>query len=208
MTEPKKKEKKVTPRFYNWVLTKNLKKEEQHLEEVWKQEYLDGMHKMPENKMMYCIWTLEKVENLHFHFYVEFTEKVSMKHIKEVFGCNYIDCEPRKGSQQDAIDYIKKQGKFKEDKSSKVFNNKPWIEIGDKKHQGNRSDLDSMVDMMEDGYMPNDILRTFRGNALRHMNMIISGTKALYKCTDIDKALDHMTLSDRRNYLNKNTKSA
>jgi len=190
-------------RFYNWMLTKNLKKSEQDLEELWKVEYLDGKPKIPNTKVQYCIWTLEKVDNLHYHFYIEFTEKVSMKWIKENFECDYIDCEPRKGTQKQAINYVKKIEEYKEENTSKVYPDKPWYECGNKKSQGNRSDLDSMVDMLEEGYMPSDILRTFRGNALRHMGMIYRGVDALYKLSAQDRALDHLSLEERKNWLSK-----
>lgn len=193
-------------RFYNWCIVKNCPKgasEEEQL--MFIGDYVNGgHHEFADTKMMYIIWTLEEEENLHYHYYVEFTEKVSMKWIKENFNDNTLHCEPRCGTQKQAIDYVKKIGDYADKFKTKVYEDLPWFELGNKKNQGNRSDLDSMVDMLEEGYMPGDILRMFRGNALRHMGMIYKGIDALYRLSAQDRALDHLTLEDRQNYLNKN----
>lgn len=200
----------MSARFYNWCITFNCNKDATDEEKVlFIGEYvLGGHHTFPEHKMKYIIWSLEEEENLHYHYYVEFTEKVSMKWIKENFDNKTLHCEVRQGTQRQAIDYVKKIGEYKDKFYTKVFPDSPYFEMGDKKSQGNRSDLDSMVDMLEDGYMAGDILRVFRGNALRHMGMIYRGIDALYQLSYQDRALDHLNREERKEILDKFKKNA
>lgn len=175
-------------RFYNWCIVKNIKKDATHEEQIqFVGDYLNGGHpKFPDNKMKYIIWTLEKEENLHYHFYVEFTEKVSMKWIKEEFNDKTLHCDPRSGTQKQAIDYVKKIGEYADKFQTKFIADKPYFEMGEMKHQGNRSDLDSIVDAIEEGMTGKEILMLFRGNALRHINMIYRGLKSFHDCEDLD----------------------
>lgn len=187
-------------RFYNWCITKNIKKDSNEEDEVlFIGDYVNGGHPtFAETKMKYIIWTLEKEENFHYHFYVEFTEKVSMKWIKENFDDKTLHCEPRRGTQQQAIDYVKKEGKDANKFDTKVYPEMPWFEWGEKKTPGNRNDLDSMVDMIEEGHTAGEVLMMFRGNALRHMGMIYRSIDALYGFSPQDKTLDLFSLEERR----------
>lgn len=47
---------------------------------------------------------------LHWQGYCEFSQKVSIKQVKEVFNDNTLHLEPRHGTQQQAIDYAMKDG--------------------------------------------------------------------------------------------------
>lgn len=171
-------------RFYNWCLTQW--KPENIENDTWCGYYLlaDEFY-IPHSKLMYAIWGLEQcpdTDKLHIHYYVEFTEKVSMKWIKEQFNDNTLHCEPRKGTQQQAIDYVTK-------KETKVYEDDDFFYYGEKKKQGNRTDLDSMVDMIEEGYYAGDILRIFRGNGLRHIHCIYRGIQAIRRWDSIDMTM-------------------
>lgn len=51
---------------------------------------------------------------IHWQCYMEFKEKVSMKHIKDMFQDKTIHLEPRRGEREQARDYCKKDGKYTE----------------------------------------------------------------------------------------------
>lgn len=50
----------------------------------------------------------------HWQCYMEFQEKTSMKKIKEIFNDNTVHLEPKRGSREQARDYCKKEGTYKE----------------------------------------------------------------------------------------------
>lgn len=168
-------------RAYNWCITQFFEKE--LTDEMIIIDYELGMPKMPSMKMTYCIWGLEKCpssEKLHIHYYCEFVEKVSMKWLKEMFNNNTLHCEPRLGTQSQAIDYVKKD-------ETKIFlgpHQFKWK--GEPKKQGTRTDLDMMVDMIEDGHTGREILMVHRGNGLRHINMIYRALNSMRGNEDID----------------------
>lgn len=192
-------------RFYNWCITQNCRKDAtDEQKDMFKLGYTDGIPKaMPDHKVKYCIWTLEEENNLHYHYYIELTEKVSIKWLKENFNDNTLHCEPRLGTQKQAIDYVKKIGEYEDKFCTKVYPEYPWFCVGEKKTQGNRNDLDTMVDMLEDGYMPGDILRIFRGNALRHMGMLARGVEALYRLGHQNAALEGLNRQERIQEINR-----
>lgn len=180
----------MTCRFYNWCLTDFFKNCEDVEEDVRIFDYSISTPDMATQKVQYIVWGLEKcptTEKLHVHYYVEFTEKVSMKWIKESFNNNTLHCEPRKGTQKQAIDYVKKD-------ETKVFLGEyQWFEIGEKKTQGSRTDLDGMVDMIEENHTGREILLMYRGNGLRHINMI-------YRCINSfrsNELIDLQILAER-----------
>lgn len=161
------------PRFYNWMIT-IFKDEESKLFE-WK---------FPDNKLKFMVYQYEicpSTEKEHIQGYMEFTEKVSMKWIKENIENNCVHLEPRKGTQKQAIDYCTKEETRKE-------GTKPFF-YGSQKSQGNRSDLDSIVDAIEEGMTSKEILLLFRGNALRHFNMITNGLKAFHSMCKVDEEI-------------------
>lgn len=178
-------------RFPNWMLTWFPEgTDEEIYNEYQSGTPISGYH----NKVMYAIWGLEKcpsTDKLHIHMYIEFTEKVSMSYIKDLLNNKSIHCEVRKGSQSQAIEYIKKTESkecFLHDRDHHIFK-----KIGEKKRQGNRTDLDTMVDAIENGMTGREILLNFRGNALRHINMIYRGLKSFHQ----DEPVDSMILMDR-----------
>lgn len=113
----------------------------------------------------------------HFQGYIEFKEKMSLTGLKKLYG-DKIHWGPRKGTQAQAIDYCKKS-------DTAVPNT--FSELGKKKEQGARSDLDAILNAMEDGWTTSDILREFGGNALRHISHIERGLNALWGRSTIDQ---------------------
>lgn len=137
-------------------------------------------------KMQYMVYQQEKcpsTKKLHWQGYVEFINKYSMKCVKTIFDDNTIHVEVRKGNQKQAIDYCTKSETKVEE--AKVY--------GKPKMQGGRSDLDAICDAIESGMTSKEILREFKGNALKHFNMIKNGIMAEWDCCPMDK----MILADR-----------
>lgn len=116
-------------------------------------------------------------KKVHFQGYAEFKEKMSLSGLKKLFG-EKIHWGARRGTQSQAIDYCKK---------SETAIENTFCELGKKKEQGNRSDLDAILNAMEDGWTTADILREFGGNALRHISHIERGLNALWGRSEIDR---------------------
>lgn len=130
--------------------------------------------------VQYCIWQWEKCPTSgkeHRQGYIEMKDKCSLKKIKGILG-KTVHVEPRKGTQEQAINYCMKD-------DTKIAN-KERIIYGKPKMQGNRSDLDAIVESMENGATTSEILREYKGNALRHIGMIEKGLQCLWGLNDTD----------------------
>lgn len=172
-------------RYYNWMVTKFPKNQDT---DFWKL-FWDEIEsfRLSNEKLVFMVYQLEECPStgkLHLQGYCEFSEKVSMKWIKEQFKDSTLHCEQRKGTQKQAIDYCTKI-------ETRVDDTYP-IWYGKQKSPGNRSDLDSMVDAIENGMTGREILLQFRGNALRHMNMIYRGLEAYHRLNSIDNGIEMM----------------
>lgn len=138
--------------------------------------------KYVEEKSNYMIYQKEKCPstgNIHYQGYIELKDKLSIKQVKEIIGDNKAHLEPRFGSQKQAIDYCKKKESAEGE----------HVEYGMIKNQGNRSDLDSIWDNIEDGMTSKEILHEHGGKALRVINMIIRGLESQHDCCAIDKLI-------------------
>lgn len=83
-------------------------------------------------KVQYVVWQKEEGKDgtPHFQGYVELDKVARLSAMKKINGRAH--WEPRGGTQKQAIDYVKKE-------DTRIDG--PW-ELGDKKEQGKRSDLD------------------------------------------------------------------
>lgn len=118
-------------------------------------------------KLAYLVYQKEicpHTKKTHWQGYAEWTDKMSIKQIKEFFKDDTVHIETRKGSQKDAINYCTKL-ESRDKESIPVTFGKP-------KEAGHRSDLDSIVEDIESGYTKKELLKKFGGNALRHISMI------------------------------------
>lgn len=112
----------------------------------------------------FCVYQKERCPSTgreHYQGYIEFNRSMEMAKVVKLFGCK-CHVEPRKGNQQQAIDYCMK-------KDTRIENP---VSFGNKKHQGSRSDLESINEAILSGQTPAQILISFGGNALRHINHI------------------------------------
>lgn len=163
------------------------------------------------DRMTYIIFQKEvcpTTKKEHWQGYVEFEKVTSMKMAKKELEDPQVHLEPRKGTQQQAIDYCKK-------KDSRKENSEPII-FGTPKKQGARNDLDSMVEAILFGATKLELLKEFKGNALRHLGMIDRAQKATFGKDSMDKYIHAITklgaLDDHKKlmslYLEKNTEVA
>jgi hypothetical protein len=143
-------------RDYNWFLT------------YYPTDDPPSLLSIDDDDVVYYITQLEKcptTNRIHGHMYIEFKQKKSMTSIKKLFNDNTINCQIRKGSQQQAIAYCSKV------ESRLDPSIEPTI-YGSPKHAGARNDLDSMCRMAMEGASKSELLFTFGGNAFRHLGMI------------------------------------
>lgn len=134
-------------RSRNWCVT------------TWKEPIIDT------TEATYYVWKPEicpETGKKHWHVYIEFTEKKVLSGVKKVFNDSQIHCEPRKGTQEQAIAYVLKE-------ETKAGDPVSW---GTKKKQGKRSDIEEIVQDIEYGATMREILRDHRGNALRMIHCI------------------------------------
>lgn len=120
-------------RFRNWcfTLTKEISLE-------W-EKFIDGT-------CSYIVVGDEEGEGgfLHWQGYAEFTKAMTMKGVKNHFAVKEIHVEARKGTQEQAVNYCKKDGKFEE--------------FGELKAQGKRTDLDKCREMIKEGLKNHEIV--------------------------------------------------
>jgi len=149
----------------------------------------DGLF-FDEDKIDYVIYQKEicpKTKRDHWQGYVEFKNQLRQTECQKALGDKKpysAHVEPRKGNQEQAIVYCKKLESAVENTLYK------W---GTPKKQGNRSDLDSILDAVKSGNTKREILDEFGGNAMRLLGYI---EKAMYVYMDLD-VLDRLILNRR-----------
>lgn len=115
----------------------------------------------------YICWGTEICPNTgktHYQGYMEFNQQVRLSTLKNVLPTTHF--EERKGSQSDAIDYCKKDGKF--------------VEYGTKSKQGKRTDLETVAKKLATRET------TIGDIAIEQPEMIVKyykGLKQLEQCT-------------------------
>lgn len=100
-----------------------------------------------------CVSSLG-LEHLHLVVCCEKSQKFTFQTLKKIYG-DKIHIEPTRGTKEQALDYIYKRGKF-EDKGEIV---KYTYLVGNiSGNQGNRTDLQSIEELINQGYKPSYIL--------------------------------------------------
>ncbi len=152
------------PRYYNWCFT----------------SYIEP--NFDNEKLLYCIYQKElcpSTNNIHWQGYLEIKEKHSRKGVQKICNNPMLHLETRLGTQEQAIEYYMKL-------DTKI--GEPIL-YGKPKKQGKRSDLDTMVEAIENGLTAKEILSEFRGNALRHLGMITRGLRIYHEYDLMDKLI-------------------
>nr|WAE42253.1 MAG: replication associated protein [Cressdnaviricota sp.] len=124
----------------------------------------------------------------HWQGYVEYFTPTSLPVAKSHLGQTRIHLEPRKGTQSQAIEYCRKE-------DTRVH---APVEYGLRGHQGSRTDLDEMVELILQGGTALEILRVFRGNALRHMGCIARAQRCVLEIDETD--IEVTTAREHRAY--------
>lgn len=103
----------------------------------------------------YMIWTHERgghEHRDHLHFYIRYRNSVRMSQVKALLGDETAHCERRQGTEKQAVDYVKKEGDYKEEVPTRVAG--PW-ELGQPheagKEQGERTDLKAIAAWVKEG---------------------------------------------------------
>ncbi len=102
--------------------------------------------------MVYLIYQEEQPEEGTYHFqgYCEFKTAMSLNPAKAALGGPTVHLEPRRGTQQQAIDYCKKE-------DSRVPYTVPYEE-GEPRQQGKRVDLETFKDAVMSGANQRELL--------------------------------------------------
>lgn len=108
------------------------------------------------NYLIFCNEVCKETETRpgrpHQHVYVEFKCKgaVYVRHIKSWFGNNSLHIEARRGTQKQAIDYVKKDG--------------DWYEFGEPKKQGRAKEVDDHLNAIREGASIRDVVAVASGS--------------------------------------------
>lgn len=146
-------------------------------------QYIIDVSELAKNgTVTYCCRSpLEKAPStgaLHYHYYVEFDAKKSMRQIKELFRNNTINIQKRQGNAQEARlyctrDYYSKKHKMKKDQYTCVHPEETITEAGKLSAPGTRSDWEAIYEACKDLKRSiRSILDEFPKHAVRHEKRI------------------------------------
>jgi len=107
----------------------------------------------------------------HLQIYLEFNNPVSMKNLKNRLSCPHAHIEPRMGTSQQASDYCKKDGDFKEYGTLS-------------KQGGNRSDVSELADSCQEGKTIREIAEDYPGMFIKYHKGVIALRSALTQPRD------------------------
>lgn len=102
-----------------------------------------------------CFHTGVKSGKPHQHIAVRFSNAVSLATAKRQLGSNSVHLEPARGSLDQQLRYLQKDGKA-------------LVEWGDRPSQGKRKDLDEVYNMIKEGKSDLEIAERFPGQYIRN----------------------------------------
>lgn len=106
------------------------------------------------DNVVYILWGRETCPDTglqHFQGYLELKEAMSLAQVKRIPGWHdSVHVEPREGTQQQAMDYCKKDG--------------DWTEIGTPKRQGRSGEADTLLGLVRSGATPLQVLAASSGH--------------------------------------------
>ncbi len=122
----------------------------------------DDMIMFDGEEMEYLIYQEEQPEGGTYHLqgYCEFTRQRSLSQAKALLGGDEVHLEPRRGTQQQAIDYCKKL-------DTRVPHTEPYEE-GTPRTQGKRMDLEGFKNAVMEGTRLRDLLDDHWGVIARY----------------------------------------
>ena len=115
-----------------------------------------------QQKMVYLVYQEEQPVGGTYHFqgYCEFTNKLSLNAAKDLLGGREVHLERRRGSQEQAIKYCKKD-------DTRVEHTEPYEE-GEPRSQGKRMDLEGFKDEVMSGKRKRDLIDDHVGVIARY----------------------------------------
>ncbi len=122
-------------------------------------------HNNPEGLLDFDVETMEYLVyqeeigdagNYHFQGYCEFAARTRQARAKEILGGRTVHIGHREGTQEQAIDYCKKQ--FHDDGSDKRLPHTEVHEWGTPRSQGKRNDLEAFKDAVMSGARRRDLV--------------------------------------------------
>jgi len=135
---------------------------------VWTWNNPTGLVEFDEEKMGYLVYQEEIGDSGTYHFqgYCEFKEQMRQAAVKELLGGRTVHVAPRFGSQDEAIEYCKRE--FNEDGSDKRIPGTEVIEFGVPNAQGKRVDLEAFKDAVLGGAKRRDLIGDHFGTIARY----------------------------------------
>ena len=137
------------------------------------------MPKPDTERVQYMVYQKEigkETKREHYQGYVELKSKIGLRQLKLIFNDSKLHLEPRRGTQQQAIDYCTKKDTREEEP---VF-------FGTAKKQGKRSDIDEILNDVNEGDTMEEILNNHGGNALRIINCVEKAMRVKHKLYALD----------------------
>lgn len=143
-------------------------------------------------RIQYMVYQKEigkETKREHYQGYVEFKDKFSMLGVKKLFGDRSLHLEPRRGTQEQAIQYCKKD-------ETRAGGLEDIYEFGSPKKQGKRNDIEEIMDDVEQGQTLREILLDHKGNALRMIHCIDKALRVKHGLFALD---DYIKLQRKEN---------
>lgn len=119
----------------------------------------------------FCFETGEQ-GTYHFHLYAKFKNPQAVSTISKAFGNSHIEII-RNSSSQENRDYIRKEGAYLDSEKKATNHIETFYESGDcpeedgKENQGHRSDIETMIAMVQEGASNAEIVSEVPSMALR-----------------------------------------
>lgn len=128
---------------------------------LWSDDKYKALAAKPDiNYICRGVETCPDTGRVHHQGYVEFTSAKRIGQVKTLLEDNAVHLEPRRGKQQQAIDYCKKDGVFTD-----------W---GKPKAQGKSKEVEDAMEAVREGVKLNDILSGLSGHAFHTYRRSIS----------------------------------
>jgi len=124
----------------------------------------------------YAIYQKEKAPSTgkkHWQGYIEFFEKLSISHIKQLLEDDTVHLERMRGTADQAIAYCSKlESRANAEREPAIF--------GHRNIQGKRTDLEDIWDDIESRQTLKTILHTHGGKAVRYIHSIIKASEIMW----------------------------
>ena len=107
----------------------------------------------------------------HFHLYAKFVNPQSTDSVSKAFACSHIEII-RNSSSRENREYIRKEGAYLDSEKKATNHIETFFESGEcpedgKDNQGHRTDIETMITMVQDGASNVDIVEAVPAMALR-----------------------------------------